>query len=60
LFQVHGALASLRKVGVLADPVHSCDIDEEFELVMAVALAEAGFGDDVVDSSSGSGLAGPA
>jgi CMP-N-acetylneuraminic acid synthetase len=54
-FKAHGALGSMRKVGVLSDPIHSCDIDEEYELVIAVALAEAGFGDDVVDSKTLSG-----
>ena len=49
-FKERGALESMRKVGVLSDPIHSCDIDEEYELVMAAALADAGFGDDVVDS----------
>ena len=51
-FKARGTLESMSKVGVLSDPIHSCDIDEEHELVMAAALADAGFGDDVVDSTS--------
>ena len=54
-FKAHGTLGSMRKVGVLSDPIHCCDIDEEYELVMAAALAEAGLGDDVVDSNTLSG-----
>jgi CMP-N-acetylneuraminic acid synthetase len=49
VFKARGTLESMNKVGVLSDPVHSCDIDEEYELIMAAALAEAGLGDDVID-----------
>jgi N,N'-diacetyllegionaminate synthase len=59
LFQAVGTIGSMRKVGVLSDPIHSCDIDQEFELVIAVALAEAGLGDDIVDSGSMSRSASP-
>jgi CMP-N-acetylneuraminic acid synthetase len=48
-FKTHGALGLMRKVGVLSHPIHSCDIDEDYEFVMAAALAEAGLGDDVID-----------
>ena len=48
-FTEAGGFESMSKIGVLADPVHACDIDEGFEYVIAVALAQAGFGDDVLD-----------
>jgi len=44
-----GSLSKMKKVAVLSDPTHSCDIDDEFELVCARSLVLAGFGDDIVD-----------
>jgi N-acylneuraminate cytidylyltransferase len=48
-FLTHGSLASMSKFGVVCPLVHACDIDEEYELVIAAALADAGYGDDVID-----------
>jgi CMP-N-acetylneuraminic acid synthetase len=48
-FRRCGTLAGMNRIGVLSDVVHACDIDHEYELVMAQALAEAGFGHDIID-----------
>lgn len=48
-FLVAQGFDAMSQKGILTDPMHDCDIDQEYELVIANALAVGGFGDDVVD-----------